>query len=101
MRTADDPERRAAGEWVNSIIWQQVFDGRMHDRAHAISVYNRHVASVQAGIAPERLLVFEPQSGWAPLCDFLQCAVPPTPYPLVNTTAQFLARRLGPLNPAP
>jgi hypothetical protein len=100
MRTDDDPQRREAGEWVNTIIWQQVFDGRMNDRAHAISVYNTHVASVRAGIASERLLVFEPQSGWAPLCEFLQCPLPDTPYPLVNTTEEFLARRHAQVKPA-
>ena len=93
LRTDDDAQRREAGEWVNTVIWQHVFDGRINDREYAIAVYNRHVASVRESIAPERLLNFDPQRGWPVLCEFLDCPIPDTPYPLVNTTGEFLARR--------
>ena len=93
MRTDDDPQRREAGEWVNTVVWQHVFDGRMNDREYAIAVYKRHIASVHEAIAPERLLSLNPRSGWGPLCEFLECPVPDIPYPLVNTTEDFLARR--------
>ena len=98
-RTDADPQRREAGEWANTVIWQHVFDGRMHDREHAIAVYKRHIASVQDGLAPERLLSFDPQFGWGPLCEFLNCPIPDTPYPLINTTGEFLARRHAERNP--
>ena len=91
-RTDPDPQARAAGDWVNEVVWEHVFDGRMQDREYAIDVYHRHNASVMESIEPERLLNFDPQLGWTPLCEFLNCTIPETPYPLVNTTKEFLAR---------
>ena len=93
LRTDVDPQRRAHGEWVNTVIWQHVFDGQITDREYAIAVYDRHVASVRDAIEPERLLNFDPQSGWPVLCEFLDCPIPDSAYPLVNTTGEFLARR--------
>ena len=58
-----------------------------------IAAYLRHNAKVKATIAPERLLVFNPAEGWDPLCRFLGTAVPETPFPLVNTTAEFQTRQ--------
>ncbi|MFM7119401.1 MAG: sulfotransferase [Gammaproteobacteria bacterium] len=47
-------------------------------------------------VPAERLLVFEATQGWAPLCAFLNVPVPDEPYPRVNSTEEFLARRPGP-----
>lgn len=69
-----------------------LFDQRIHDREHVISVFNRHNAQVRAAIAPERLLVYEVADGWVPLCAFLGVPVPNGPMPKVNTTEEFLAR---------
>jgi hypothetical protein len=92
MRNADDPTMKRHGEWAWEIIWQYVFDGRIEDRAHAISVYNAHVDRVKATIPKSRLLVFEARQGWEPLCGFLGVAVPDEPYPRVNTTEDFVGR---------
>lgn len=92
MRTSADPMMKAAGDWVFDIIWNGVFDGRIEDRAHAISVYNAHVARVKATLPSSRLLVFEAKQGWEPLCKFLGVAVPDEPYPRVNTTEDFVGR---------
>jgi hypothetical protein len=89
----DDPGMRAWGRWADELIWQGVFDGRMDEKTHAIDVLRRHEASVSAAIPADRLLVFEAASGWAPLCEFLGVPVPDEPYPRVNTTEEFLARR--------
>ena len=69
-----------------------LFDRRMHDRDHLISVYERHNAQVRAVIAPERLLDYEVSQGWGPLCDFLGVAAPEGPMPKANSTEEFQAR---------
>jgi Sulfotransferase domain len=46
---------------------------------------------VRRFIEPERLLVYEVKQGWEPLCKFLKAPVSATPFPVTNTTEQFLA----------
>lgn len=79
-----------------------LFDRRMHDKDHVISVYKAHNARVREVIPPERLLVYEVSQGWAPLCGFLGVAVPDGPMPKVNSTEEFQARLAHRLeDPAP
>lgn len=80
---------RTQMEMVRKLIIEDTFDGDIDDRAHAISVYNRHNETVQKVIPRDRLLVFEASDGWEPLCRFLGVPVPAEPYPRVNTTEEF------------
>ncbi|KAM7534134.1 hypothetical protein Aperf_G00000107378 [Anoplocephala perfoliata] len=41
-------------------------------------------ARVQASIPPEKLLVFNPEDGWGPLCDFFGIPEPSVAFPHVN-----------------
>jgi hypothetical protein len=75
---------------ANEIIVEQLFDGRLDDRDHAVAVFRAHVADVQATIDPARLLTFDVAEGWEPLCEFLGVAVPDTPFPHANSTADFI-----------
>jgi hypothetical protein len=52
-------------------------------------VLRRHVDEVKATVPPRRLLVWAPQDGWAPLCDFLAVPVPDAELPHVNDSAMF------------
>ncbi len=83
------PHLNAMAEMGYETIAVQVFGGRLTDRAHAKRVFEEHVAAVQAEIAPERLLTFDPRDGWGPLCDFLGVAVPKIPFPWVNISQDF------------
>lgn len=83
---------RGFARWVNEIIWERVFDGRLDDRSHCIRIFRAHEAAVKAAVSPERLLVFDPSEGWEPLCEFLGAPVPDEPFPRVNTTEEFLSR---------
>ena len=47
---------------------------------------------VRAAVPPAQLLTFRASDGWAPLCRFLDTAVPDCPYPRLNNAQQF---RLG------
>ncbi|MGH6993947.1 MAG: sulfotransferase family protein [Caulobacteraceae bacterium] len=69
-----------------------MFDQKLNDRDLAISVFERHNASVKAAIPAERLLIYDLAEGWDPLCRFLAVPVPDTPMPKVNTTEEFRSR---------
>ncbi|MEZ5894483.1 MAG: sulfotransferase [Parvularculaceae bacterium] len=66
-----------------------LFDHMIHDRDTLIRVFKKHEAEVKASIAKDRLLVFEAQDGWAPLCAFLGVPVPDEPYPRVNSKEEM------------
>lgn len=89
--TAETPETTQS-RMARRIIWDGVFDGRFHDKAHALAVFERSMAEVKARVPQERLLVYDAQEGWEPLCRFLGVEVPAEPYPHRNTTEQFLER---------
>jgi hypothetical protein len=84
---AEEPFPRMLGKVVC-----ELFDYRMHDRDHCISVFNAHNKQVRETIPPERLLVYEVAQGWEPLCAFLGVPVPETAMPKVNSTEEFQAR---------
>jgi hypothetical protein len=44
---------------------------------------------VKRTVPAERLLVWDPQEGWEPLCGFLGVATPSEPVPRLNDTASF------------
>lgn len=94
MKRKDDPpgvnlDRR---NMAFEIVVNQTFDGRLEDKAHALGVYEAHIAEVQRTIAPERLLTFDVAEGWEPLCAFLEVPVPDAPFPRTNSTEEFQAR---------
>ncbi len=73
----------------DAVIWQGTFGGRFGDKAHAIRVYNAHIAEVERTVPPEKLLVFDVGEGWEPLCAFLGVPVPDEPFPHLNDAAAF------------
>jgi len=85
-------------EMFDKVI-RRLFDDRLRDREHAIAVFNRHNADVRKTIPRDRLLVYEVAQGWAPLCRFLDVAVPTTPMPKANTREEFGRRRASPPPP--
>jgi Sulfotransferase domain len=79
---------RAAG-LNDRLIWEDTFDGNLEDRQHAIEVFERHNEEVKRRVPVERLLVYEINEGWGPLCDFLGVAEPDKPFPHLNDTHTF------------
>ena len=71
------------------IVVNQTFDGRLDDREHAINVFRAHNDEVSRTIPTERLLVYDVNQGWEPLCEFLGVSIPGTPFPRQNTSAEF------------
>lgn len=72
-----------------TLIANRVFGGRYHDRDHAIAVYEKNNAEVQAAFSEDRLLTYRLGDGWEPLCRFLGKPVPDSPFPRSNSTAEF------------
>jgi hypothetical protein len=71
-------------------VFEQVFNGRLHDRDYAIRTFNRHIAEVQSEVPSDRLLTFDVRQGWKPLCDFLGIETPATPFPRTNSSKAFV-----------
>jgi hypothetical protein len=82
----------AISQMCGKFIAQDIFDGRLNDRDHAVAVFKAHTEEVKATIPGARLLVYETGSGWGPLCSFLGVAEPDEPYPLTNSTREFQER---------
>jgi len=84
LRNSEDPESIGM-----KLIADGVFGGNIADRDHMIAVYNKTISDVQAEFGSDRLLTYELGSGWEPLCEFLDCAIPDQPYPRGNASDEF------------
>ncbi|MCU1452394.1 MAG: hypothetical protein JWN46_540 [Acidimicrobiales bacterium] len=51
--------------------------------------YERHNADVRANVPADRLIEWQPQDGWGPLCAALGQPEPDEPFPVTNTTDEF------------
>ena len=94
LKVIDDPEQlpeparpvcRMAKRAVETSI------GQDWSSASLIERFKDHEAQVKSTVPPERLLVFDPSEGWAPLCDFLGVSVPAEPFPRSNHRDEFFA----------
>ncbi|PYH92845.1 hypothetical protein BO71DRAFT_382826 [Aspergillus ellipticus CBS 707.79] len=56
---------------------------------HGKRVYREHGAMVRGMVPKERLLEWEVEDGWGPLCEFLDVEVPEEPFPNTNNPAVF------------
>ena len=63
------------------------------DRDAAIAAYERHNEHVRATADPARLVEWQAGDGWGPLCEALGLEIPDAPFPHLNTTEEWVARR--------
>jgi len=92
MTLSDVPaEMLPWSEMTRLIITEQTF-GDDYSKANVLRVYSAHNAEVKRSVSPSKRLDFDVGQGWEPLCRFLSVAVPETPFPKTNTTADFRAR---------
>ncbi len=80
---------------ADRLVWEDTFDGRFGDRAHAIETFEYHNEEVRRRVPPERLLVYDVKEGWAPLCGFLGAEIPAEPFPHLNDAQEMRRRLLG------
>jgi len=96
FRMTDAPDEFAVlRDMTRKLIFEDTFGGDIESKDHVIDVYKKNSADVRAAFGPDRLLTFDPNQGWDPLCAFLGVTVPDEPFPHTNTTAEFLSRRKG------
>jgi hypothetical protein len=79
--TPDSPLPVELREAFDRLVWDRVFEGAFENRAKAIDVYRRWNDDVHARVPGERLLVYDVDEGWEPLCRFLGRDVPAEPFP--------------------
>jgi hypothetical protein len=81
------------GPWLDMItaMFKNRFTEDVQNKAAAIAAYEAHNAFVRKTAPAARLLEWQAEDGWAPLCTALSVAVPSAPFPHANTTADFKA----------
>jgi hypothetical protein len=75
-----------------SALLANTFGDGWDDPDSAMASYERWNADVQATAPAERLLVWNAKQGWGPLCERLGVPVPDEPFPVTNTTEEWLQR---------
>jgi hypothetical protein len=81
------------GEMLHKTIYDTM-DNRMQDKDFMVSFFNNRNAEIINAIATDRLLVYQVQEGWKPLCEFLDVPIPDTGFPRINSrdeTKELLA----------
>ncbi|GAA4668348.1 hypothetical protein GCM10023226_00320 [Nocardioides nanhaiensis] len=63
------------------------------DHDQLVSGYDRWLAQVREGVAPGRLVEWQPGDAWAPVCRALGLPVPAVPFPHENSSASYRARQ--------
>ncbi len=63
---------------MTAMLWDDdgALAGDTFDDASFAALFEAWNARVERDIPPERLLVWKPQDGWAPLCEFLEVPIP-------------------------
>ena len=87
----DDPMYRTHRLMTRKLIREQTFGDDLSEE-NVLRVYEAHNQAVRDTVPAGQLLVFNARDGWAPLCAFLDVAVPDAPYPRTNDSAEFRAR---------
>lgn len=85
-------ERSAFDDMWNAVS-SRTFDGPWTNLAVTARGYEQHNAHVRGEAPADRLVLYRPGDGWAPLCEALGLPVPDEPFPHVNTTDQFVENR--------
>jgi hypothetical protein len=87
-----DAENR---EWFDMIVamFTNRFTPEIQNKEACIETFNRHNDDVKRTAPANRLLIWEAKDGWEPICAALGLPVPEEPFPLTNTTEEFVARR--------
>jgi hypothetical protein len=80
-------------DFANRLVWLGLFQNKFSDKDFAIRLYNEWNEEVKRNVPPEKLLIYNVQEGWGPLCAFLEKPVPGIEFPRLNDTAAFKNRK--------
>jgi hypothetical protein len=59
------------------------------NRAEVARRFDEHTEWVKSVVPADRLIIFHPRDGWAPLCTALGVPAPAEPFPRVNSSSDF------------
>lgn len=82
-------ELSGAFRLVEKYVWKGFYGNQFNNKAKAIALYKKHDEKVKAHVPADKLLIFRPEQGWEPLCEFLGVPVPDTPYPKKNQRKDY------------
>lgn len=79
---------RGMSEMVDRLLSTYSLHGDL-SKENVIKTYIAHNEEVVRVCPKDKLLVFDVNQGWEPLCKFLEVDIPDVPFPLVNETEDF------------
>ncbi len=93
LETIDEPWRDYI-ELMTQLLWEGRGTLRKdhQTREGLMAAFEAHTADVKQNVPPEKLLVWQPNDGWDPLCEFLEVDVPATPIPHLNDSSTYTSR---------
>jgi hypothetical protein len=97
-RASLDPLWRRFMALMREMTWDEetgVLAGETFTDAGLAAVMERWNESVKRSVPADRLLVWNPNDGWGPLCEFLEMDVPAEELPRLNTTQSFREGMIG------
>lgn len=71
-------------------LFENKFTSDTANRSACIEAFNRHNELVRNSGLRHRLLEWEPDDGWEPLCRALGLEIPEESFPHANSTATFI-----------
>jgi hypothetical protein len=83
---------------LNEAMFER-FTPQWRDRDAAMTAYDAHNAAVRAEVPSDRLIDWQPQDGWEPICSALRIPVPSIAFPHANTSDDFQKSADERLNP--
>jgi len=94
LKVIDEPEQlpepaRPVSRMAKRAVTRSIGDD--WSPAALIKKFKSHEDEVKKTLAAERLLIFDPAEGWAPICDFLGVTAPAEPFPRSNHRDEFFA----------
>jgi predicted naringenin-chalcone synthase len=87
----DDAVASSALMMLDGVTLEGVLNGSYAERDEALKRYERHNEQVLETVPADRLLVYDVEEGWEPLCEFLGVEVPDVPFPHLNDRREFRA----------
>jgi len=84
----EDPVAKALARMVNELL-DRAIGSKARDRNTVLAALRRNTEQVKAEVPSDKFLMFDVRQGWQPLCEFLDVAIPDTPFPRVSSTNAF------------
>jgi hypothetical protein len=91
LQVARRDEYPEYGDWLSLFheLLRSEIGEHWDDPVLAMAAYERHNDEVRRTVSQQRLVEWQPEEGWAPICQALGVDVPDEPFPHINTTEDW------------